>query len=106
MHPVAAVSLISGPPRFLTAGQRPPADAVRIEEFLNYFRYDYPEPRGAAPFSVTTDLAEAPWAPEHRLLRIGIKGRSLRTAAAPPSNLAFLLDVSGSMTPPNKASAR
>ncbi len=88
--------------RFLTDGQRPPPDAVRIEEFLNYFRYDYPEPRGAAPFSVTTDLAEAPWAPEHRLLRIGIKGRSLRTAAVPPSNLVFLLDVSGSMMPPNK----
>jgi Ca-activated chloride channel family protein len=88
--------------RFLTAGQRPPPDAVRIEEFLNYFRYDYPEPKGAAPFSVTTDLAEAPWAPEHRLLRIGIKGRSLQTAAVPPSNLVFLLDVSGSMTPPNK----
>jgi Ca-activated chloride channel homolog len=88
--------------RFLTAGQRPPSDAVRIEELLNYFRYDYPEPTGAAPFSVTTDLAEAPWAPEHRLLRIGIKGRSLRTAAVPPSNLVFLLDVSGSMTPPNK----
>jgi Ca-activated chloride channel family protein len=88
--------------RFLTAGQRPPQDAVRIEEFLNYFRYDYPEPRGAAPFSITTDLAVAPWASEHRLLRIGIKGRSLATRAVPPSNLVFLLDVSGSMQPPNK----
>ena len=69
--------------RFLTAGQRPPKDAVRIEELLNYFRYDYPEPEGKDRFSVTTDLAVAPWAPEHRLLRIGIKGRSLRTEAVP-----------------------
>ena len=88
--------------RFLTPGQRPPQDAVRIEELLNYFRYDYPEPEGEDPFSVTTDLAVAPWAPEHRLLRIGIKGRSLRTESVPPSNLVFLLDVSGSMQPPNK----
>jgi Ca-activated chloride channel homolog len=88
--------------RFLTAGQRPPRDAVRIEELLNYFRYDYPEPRGRDRFSVTTDLAAAPWAPEHRLLRIGIKGRSLQTESVPPSNLVFLLDVSGSMQPPNK----
>ena len=88
--------------RFLTSGQRPPKDAVRIEELLNYFRYDYPEPDGKDRFSVTTDLAVAPWAPEHRLLRIGIKGRSLRTESVPPSNLVFLLDVSGSMQPPNK----
>ena len=88
--------------RYLTAGQRPPRDAVRIEELLNYFRYDYPEPKGRDRFSVTTDLAVAPWAAEHRLLRIGIKGRSLRTESVPPSNLVFLLDVSGSMQPPNK----
>jgi Ca-activated chloride channel family protein len=88
--------------RFLTSGQRPPKDAVRIEELLNYFRYDYPEPEAKDRFSVTTDLAVAPWAPEHRLLRIGIKGRSLRTESVPPSNLVFLLDVSGSMQPPNK----
>ncbi len=88
--------------RFLTAGQRPPRDAVRVEELLNYFRYDYPEPRGSAPFSVTTDVAVTPWAPEHRLLRIGIKGRSLETRKVPPSNLVFLLDVSGSMMDPNK----
>ncbi len=88
--------------RFLTSGQRPPKDAVRIEEFLNYFRYDYPEPEGRDPFSVTTDLAMAPWAPEHRLVRVAIKGRSLHIEGAPPSNLVFLLDVSGSMTPPDK----
>jgi Ca-activated chloride channel family protein len=88
--------------RFLTAGQRPPKDAVRIEELLNYFRYDYPEPRGRDPFTVTTDLAVAPWAPTHRLLRIGLKGKALRTDAVPSSNLVFLLDVSGSMQPPDK----
>ena len=88
--------------RFLTDGRRPPKDAVRIEELLNYFRYDYPEPRGRNRFSVTTDLATAPWAPEHRLLRIGIRGKSLRVDAMPPSNLVFLLDVSGSMQPPDK----
>ncbi len=88
--------------RFLNSGQRPPKDAVRIEEFLNYFRYDYPEADGKEPFSVTTDMAAAPWATEHRLLRVGIKGRSLRTEAVPPSNLVFLLDVSGSMQPENK----
>ena len=88
--------------RFLTDGRRPPKDAVRIEELLNYFRYDYPEPRGKNRFSVTTDLATAPWAPEHRLLRIGIRGKSLRVDAMPPSNLVFLLDVSGSMRPPDK----
>ena len=88
--------------RFLTSGQQPPKDAVRIEELLNYFRYDYPEPDGEDRFSVTTNLAVTPWAPEHRLLRIGIKGRSLRTESVPPSNLVFLIDVSGSMQPPNK----
>ena len=88
--------------RFLTAGQRPPKDAVRIEEFLNYFRYDYPEPRKGQQFSVTTDVGVAPWAPEHRLVRIGIRGRALDTRTAPPSNLVFLIDVSGSMTPENK----
>jgi Ca-activated chloride channel family protein len=88
--------------RFLTSGQRPPRDAVRVEEFLNYFRYDYPEPRGKDRFSVTTDVAVAPWAPEHRLLRVGIKGKSLKAAAVPPTNLVFLIDVSGSMRPENK----
>ncbi len=88
--------------RFLTAGQQVPRGAVRVEEFLNYFRYDYPEPKGSESFSVTTDLAVAPWAPAHRLLRIGIKGKSLETRAVPPSNLVFLLDVSGSMSSPDK----
>ena len=88
--------------RFLTMGRLPPKDAVRIEEMLNYFRYDYPEPSDRDRFTVATDLAVAPWAPEHRLVRIGIRGRSLRTERMPPSNLVFLLDVSGSMQPANK----
>ena len=88
--------------RFLTQGQLPPKDAVRIEELVNYFRYDYPEPKGAAPFSVTTELAPCPWRPEHRLALIGLRGRSLEEKALPPRRLTFLLDVSGSMESPDK----
>ena len=88
--------------RFLAQGQLPPKDAVRIEELLNYFRYDYPEPRGETPFSVTTEVAACPWKPEHRLVRVGLRGRSLDEAGVPPQRLTFLLDVSGSMDAPNK----
>jgi Ca-activated chloride channel family protein len=88
--------------RFLVQGQLPPKDAVRIEELLNYFRYDYPEPRGETPFSVTTEVAACPWRPEHRLVLVGLRGRSLEEKALPPRRLTFLLDVSGSMTPPDK----
>ena len=88
--------------RFLVQGQLPPKDAVRIEELLNYFRYDYPEPRGAMPFSVSTEVAACPWRPEHRLVLVGLRGRSIEDAAVPPRRLTFLIDVSGSMTPPDK----
>lgn len=88
--------------RFLEMGQLPPADAVRIEEMLNYFRYDDPPPVGAEPFSVTTEVASCPWAPEHRLLRIGLRGREIAQDNLPPRNLVFLLDVSGSMSSPDK----
>lgn len=88
--------------RFLMNGQRPPVDAVRIEELVNYFDYDYAEPTGRHPFSVTTDIAPAPWRPEHRLVRIGLQGRRSDRREMPPSNLVFLIDVSGSMTPPDK----
>jgi Ca-activated chloride channel homolog len=88
--------------RFLVQGQLPPKDAVRIEELLNYFRYDYPEPRGATPFSVSTEVASCPWRPEHRLVLVGLRGRSIEDAAVPPRRLTFLIDVSGSMTPPDK----
>lgn len=88
--------------RFLSNGQLPPKDAVRIEELINYFTYDYPEPDGDRPFSISTELAIAPWNSNHQLLRVGLKGKSIPTANLPPSNLVFLLDVSGSMAQPNK----
>ena len=84
--------------RFLSQGQMPPADAVRSEELVNYFRYDYPLPATReAPFSVTTDVATTPWNPATRLLRIGLRGYDLPRSARPPANLVFLVDVSGSM---------
>jgi Ca-activated chloride channel family protein len=88
--------------RFLRAGELPPADAVRIEELLNYFRFDYPEPEGAAPFSLTTETADCPWARGHRLVHIGLRARSIPQSDLPPRNLVFLLDVSGSMNDPLK----
>ena len=89
--------------RFLTQGQLPPARAVRTEEFINYFRYDYPAPDSReAPFSVTTDMAQTPWNPETRLLRIGLRGYDIARESRPPANLVFLLDVSGSMSAPDK----
>ena len=88
--------------RFLNGGQLPPPDAVRIEEMINYFTYDYPEPRGEHPFSVTTEVAAAPWQPAHKLLRIGLQAKRIDTRELPPSNLVFLLDVSGSMQSPDK----
>jgi Ca-activated chloride channel family protein len=88
--------------RFLTGGQLPPKDAVRIEELVNYFRYDYPPPTGDDPFSVTTEVFDCPWTPEHRLLSIGLQGRRVEEADVPPRNLVFLLDVSGSMQDPRK----
>ena len=83
--------------RFLNSGQLPPPNAVRIEEFLNYFQYDYPQPEGDAPFSVNMEVAQCPWKTENKLLRIGIKGKEIQRQKRPASNLVFLLDVSGSM---------
>jgi len=88
--------------RMLNAGQRPPAGAVRIEELVNYFPYHYAAPVGNAPFAASMEVAEAPWAPAHRLVRIGLKGREVSVAARPAANLVFLLDVSGSMNQANK----
>jgi len=88
--------------RFLEAGQRPPRDAVRIEELLNYFHYDYPAPTGEDPFAVHVEVAECPWNHEHRLARIGLKGREIDRGETAGSNLVFLIDVSGSMQPANK----
>jgi len=88
--------------RFLNNGQLPYKDAVRVEEFINYFDYDYPEPHGRHPFSVTTELSQAPWNAKHQLLHLGLQGKNLDHENLEPSNLVFLLDVSGSMNQPNK----
>jgi Ca-activated chloride channel family protein len=88
--------------RFIRDGRLPPRDAVRIEELINYFTYDDPAPDRGVPFSVTTQLAAAPWKPEHRLLRIALKATELVDVDRPASNFVFLIDVSGSMQPANK----
>jgi Ca-activated chloride channel family protein len=88
--------------RFLNTGQRMPKDAVRIEEMINYFDYEYPDPSGPHPFSVTTEVGPCPWAPDHRLLMVGLQAKRLDTSQLPPRNLVFLVDVSGSMMPANK----
>jgi Ca-activated chloride channel family protein len=88
--------------RYLKAGRLPPPDAVRIEELINYFNYDYEGPTGEHPFSFFTEIGRCPWNPQHKLLHIGIKGRSLNLQNAPANNLVFLLDVSGSMDYPDK----
>ena len=88
--------------RFLTGGTLPPVDAVRIEELINYFHFSYANADGDAPFSVTTELSACPWNPRHRLALIGLQARKLEAGRTPPRNLVFLLDVSGSMTSPDK----
>jgi Ca-activated chloride channel family protein len=88
--------------RFINMGQLPPVEAVRIEEMINYFKYDYPEPKGEHPFSVYTELAPCPWNNKHQLLHVGLRGKSIEKSSLPPSNLVFLIDVSGSMNVPNK----
>jgi Ca-activated chloride channel family protein len=88
--------------RFLASGRLPPPDAVRIEELVNYFRYDYPQPAGDVPFSVTVEAAACPWNPGRRLVRIGLQGRVVDRRERPAGNLVFLVDVSGSMGAPNK----
>jgi Ca-activated chloride channel family protein len=88
--------------RFITQGQLPPKDAVRIEELINYFPYNYPQPTGNRPFSVTTEVTAAPWNPQHKLVQVGLQGKRLESETLPPSNLVFLIDVSGSMGEPDK----
>jgi Ca-activated chloride channel family protein len=83
--------------RFLSEGTLPPADAVRVEEMINYFRYSYAPPRDGTPFSVTTELTDCPWNRQHRLALIGLQGQQMPSDEVPPRNLVFLLDVSGSM---------
>lgn len=88
--------------RFLRDDMRPPAGAVRIEELVNYFRYPSRVEQGDHPFSVETEIFDAPWRKEHRLVRVAVEGRDLAPDAVPPRNLVFLLDVSGSMQGPDR----
>lgn len=88
--------------RFINQGALPPVGAIRIEEMINYFSYDYPRPENKKPFSVTTELGPCPWNAEHKLVRIGLKAKDIDKKDLPPSNLVFLVDVSGSMSAPNK----
>ena len=83
--------------RFLEGGQLPPKGAVRVEELINYFTYNYSQPEAGKPFSVTTEVAGCPWDPKHQLVHIGIQGRKISNENVPSRNLVFLLDVSGSM---------
>lgn len=88
--------------RFLNSGQLPPVDAVRIEEMINYFNYEYKGPTNNHPFAVHHEMAICPWNKEHYLMKIGLKGREIPKDNLPPSNLVFLIDVSGSMSPANR----
>jgi Ca-activated chloride channel homolog len=88
--------------RFLSQGTLPPADAVRIEELINYFHFDYNDSTERAPFGITTQVAACPWNAKHRLAMIGLQAKRLPAGKTPQRNLVFLLDVSGSMMPANK----
>jgi Ca-activated chloride channel family protein len=88
--------------RFIIGNQLPPKDAVRIEEMINYFSYDYPQPDGEHPFSIITEISECPWNPHNRLIHIGLQGESLDVNDLNPCNLVFLIDTSGSMSAHNK----
>lgn len=88
--------------RFINNGELPPAGAVRIEEMINYFKYQYAQPENDQPFSITTETADAPWNRKHRLVLIGLQGKKIATEKLPASNLVFLIDVSGSMQSADK----
>lgn len=88
--------------RFLNNGELPPADAVRVEEMINYFDYQYKPPTGNDPVAIYTDMIKCPWEPNHQLVRIGVKAMEVSNEKLPPANLVFLIDVSGSMDAPNK----
>ncbi len=107
-HPLSTFSIdvdtasYSNVRRFLQQGKLPPADAVRIEELINYFGYEYPEPTNGQPFSVTTEVGACPWNEAARLVHVGLQGRRMSPEQLPPRNLVFLFDVSGSMSSPDK----
>ena len=108
-HPVSTFSIdvdtgsYANVRRLLNAGQLPPQDAVRVEELINYFSYQYPVPdKSNTPFTINTELAQTPWNPETLLFRIGLKGFEVAAAERPAANLIFLIDVSGSMQSPDK----
>jgi len=88
--------------RFLNDGRLPPVDAVRAEEMINYFDYQYPQPNSIHPFSVTTETVDSPWKENAKLIKIGIQAKDLTTKQLPPANLVFLVDVSGSMDAADK----
>ncbi len=107
-HPLSTFSIdvdaasYSNVRRFLNNGQQPPKDAVRIEEMVNYFKYDYPQPQGPDPFAVVTELSTCPWNSDNQLLHVALQGKNIPTDHLPPANLVFLIDVSGSMAEPDK----
>ncbi|WP_363319836.1 VWA domain-containing protein [Flavobacterium sp.] len=88
--------------RFINNGQPVPKDAVRVEEMINFFKYNYPQPQNQHPFSINTEYSESPWNGKHKLLKIGLQGKDVLITNLPASNLVFLIDVSGSMTDENK----
>ena len=88
--------------RFLNNGETVPKDAVRVEEMINFFKYQYPQPKDDEPFSINTEYSDAPWNPQHKLLKIGLQGKVIPDNNLPASNFVFLIDVSGSMNDTNK----
>ena len=88
--------------RFIKDGQLPPPGAIRIEELINYFSYQYPQPENDDPFSVNMELSDCPWNKKHELVLIGLQGKKIPVDNLPASNLVFLIDVSGSMDEPDK----
>ncbi len=88
--------------RFINNGQKPPVDAVRIEEMVNYFHYNYPQPKSEHPIEIYSEMSVCPWQSKHKLLHIGMQGRKIADESLPPSNFVFLVDVSGSMSSSNK----
>jgi Ca-activated chloride channel homolog len=88
--------------RFINAGQKVPKDAVRVEEMMNFFKYNYPHPKNEHPFSINTEYSDCPWNTQNKLVRIGLQGKNIESNNLPASNLVFLIDVSGSMSDENK----